>query len=52
MLDIDKSETSINLASSPLWIEKYRTHCCEHKLATYQINLLRSKLSADSKYKS
>ena len=20
-----------------------RTHCCEHKLATYQINLLRSK---------
>ena len=39
--------TSIDLASSPLWSEQHRTHCCEHKLATYQINLLRSK-SIDS----
>ncbi|UJR20918.1 hypothetical protein I4U23_024027 [Adineta vaga] len=37
--------SSIDLAKSPLWFEKYRTHCCEHKLATYQINLLRSKIS-------
>ncbi|CAF3990738.1 unnamed protein product, partial [Adineta steineri] len=52
--NIEKLETSppssVDLASSPLWIEKYRTHCCEHKLATYQINLFRSKtLTTDNK---
>ncbi|CAF0881501.1 unnamed protein product [Rotaria sp. Silwood1] len=40
--------SSIDLASSPLWIEKYRTYCCEHKLATYQINLIRSKSTVDN----
>ena len=52
--NINKSDTTpppaTDLASSPLWSEKYRTHCCEYKLATYQINLLRSKATAtDSK---
>lgn len=38
---------SVDLASSPLWNEQVRTHCSEHRLATYQINLLRSKSIAD-----
>ncbi|CAF4066711.1 unnamed protein product [Rotaria magnacalcarata] len=49
--NIEKMESfppsSIDLASSPLWNEKYRTYCCEHKLATYQINLIRSKSTVD-----
>jgi hypothetical protein len=52
IVDVEKLETfppsSLDLATSPLWNEKSRTHCCEHKLATYQINLLRSKSIADS----
>ncbi|CAF0843374.1 unnamed protein product [Adineta ricciae] len=48
--NINKSDVTpppaTDLASSPLWNEKHRTHCCEHILATYQINLLRSKATA------
>jgi hypothetical protein len=55
-VDIGKLETfptsSFDLASSLLWNEKSRIHCCEHKLATYQINLLRSKSIADSMNKT
>lgn len=51
MIDIGKVEnvpsSSVDLASSPLWHEEIRTHCSEHKLATYQINLLRSKSISD-----
>lgn len=54
VVDVEKIESfppsSIDLASSPLWNEKCRTHCCEYKLATYQINLLRSKAKNSSKY--
>ena len=49
--DIEKQETfppsSIDLASSPLWNEQCRIHCTEYKLATYQLNLLRSKSSGE-----
>lgn len=50
-VEIDKIEAtpspSFDLATSPLWNNQLRTHCCEHKLATYQINLLRSKSLAE-----
>jgi hypothetical protein len=43
---------SIDLASSPLWTEKYRTHCSEHRLATYQIHLRRSNMTGHTNVKS